>query len=757
MVGETAFKKYIWIALTVFVGLTAFFGYQVMSVRLDYDFDKFFPLEDEETNFFMEFREKFKSENDFLLIAIENESGAFDKEFLQKVDALTTELETVDNVDYVNSITNQEEYFLFQTGATDSKPYIDFDDFDVERDSTRIFKNNELINSLISENGNSIGIYLRHFDYLSKKKSDQLIVDIEALTDKYEFEKIRIGGRTVQQKYYIDKMTYEMIMFVGMSGFLIILFLAIAFKSMWGVIIPQVVIVSAMLWVVGGMGVFGASINIILTVLPTIMFVVSMSNVIHLVSRYLDALRDSESVFDSIKTAVSEVGMATLLTSITTAVGFFSLCFVRIQPIQLFGFVMGCGVLIAFILTFLMLPVLFYLFPGPKHIREKKEGSFWKKHLEKWFGLVMRRKKAIVYISGAVVILSVIGIMQIRTDNFLLDDLRESESLKQDFNFLDENYGGVRPFEMVVLLNDPTRSVWDKEVLQTLDTVEQYLANTYGVNIRNSLVTTMKVAHRSAHAGSKDYYIFPNKKSDIKSYRRNIRLVDQGEFVYTMVDTSETMTRISGSIPDIGNTAITAKNDSLFAFLEGYSLDGALEFKLTGTAHLVDKNLKYLSVSLVKGLGISIIIVAFLIGLIYRSTTILIICMVTNVLPLLFIAGLMGYLGVELKTSTSIIFTIAFGIAVDDTIHFLGKFKHELLKGKGKMYALKRSYLTTGKAMVLTTLILCAGFLLLIFSSFLGTFYLGLMLCITLMVALIADITLLPVLLLMFYKPKSKK
>lgn len=180
-----------------------------------------------------------------------------------------------------------------------------------------------------------------------------------------------------------------------------------------------------------------------------------------------------------------------------------------------------------------------------------------------------------------------------------------------------------------------------------------------------------------------------------------------------------------------------------------------MEFNLTGTPHLIDKHLSYLSVSLVKGLGISVLIVALIIGLIYRSLSIILISIVVNVIPLIFIAGLMGFLGIELKTSTSIIFTIAFGIAVDDTIHFLGKFKHELMKGKSKVYALKRSFLTTGKAMILTTLILCSGFLLLIFSSFLGTFYLGLLLCIALFVALIADLTILPVLLLLFYKEKK--
>jgi predicted RND superfamily exporter protein len=154
---------------------------------------------------------------------------------------------------------------------------------------------------------------------------------------------------------------------------------------------------------------------------------------------------------------------------------------------------------------------------------------------------------------------------------------------------------------------------------------------------------------------------------------------------------------------------------------------------------------------------VSILIVALLVGIIYRSVSILLISIVPNLVPLVFIAGVMGYLGVELKISTAIIFTIAFGIAVDDTIHLLGKFKYELMKGRSKMYALKRSYMTTGKAMILTTLILCSGFALLVFSSFLGTFYLGVMLCLALFVALIADLTLLPVLIFLFYHPKKGK
>lgn len=756
MVGEKAFKKYIWVVLIVFLGLTGFFGSQIRHVGFDYDFEKFFPINDEETSFFFEHRGKFESDNDFLLIAVERKQGIFDQKFLKEFNDFTLKAGKLEYVTFTTSITTMEEQFVFPGGGSSSKPYVNFDDFDRERDSARIYKNVELINSFIAEDGKSACIFLRHQDFISKKKSDSIINQLEDLQKNYSFEKVRIAGRTIGQKYYIDKMSTEMIMFVGLSAFLIILFLLLAFRSGWGIILPQIVLAVGIVWLVGLMGFFREPINIILTILPSIMFVVSMSDVVHLVSRYLDALRTEDSVFEAIKLSVKEVGVATLLTSITTSVGFFSLYFVQVQPIQVFGVVMGSGVLIAFLLTFMIMPVLFYLFPGPKYVRKKKDDHFWKKHLHNWFTVVINRPKTIFVIGGVVVAVSIIGMMRIETNNYLMDDLRADEPLKVDFDYLDAHYGGVRPFELAVSVVDTSKTVWDKEFLQQVDSVEQYLTDVYGVTIKTSLVSMLKVMNRSSHAGNVDYYELPTSKRKLKSHRRGLRIVGQGEFIKTIVDSTEKTMRISGTLPDYGNVKVTERNVALKKVLREKEKTGLAKYQITGTAHLFDKNISYLSTSLVKGLGISIIIVAFIIGFVYRSISILILSIIPNVLPLLIIAGIMGYIGVELKTSTSIIFTIAFGIAVDDTIHFLGKFKYELMKGKGKLYALKRSYMTTGKAMILTTFILCAGFLLLAFSSFLGTYYMGLLLCITLFAALIADLTLLPALLLVFYRHKKR-
>lgn len=757
MVGRINLKKVAVPVLLIFAILTGFLAYNLTKVRFDYDFEKFFPLHDPETAFFFDHRAKFESDNDYLLIAIANEGGIFQTDFLKDIDAYTRDLKKVNRVEAVVSITEMQEQGFDPNGINWQRPYVNFEEHNWQRDSTRIFNSKELINTLVAADGGSVCVFIKHEEYISKKKSDELIEAVNAVTNRFDFDRVYISGRTVGQNYYIKKMNFEMLLYVALSAVLIVIFLFIAFRSLWGILIPQVVLLSTIVWIVGIMGLLDEPINIILTTLPSVMFVVAMSDVIHLVSRYLDALRTDPDRVNAIRTAIREVGLATLLTSVTTSVGFFSLYFVNVEPIRKYGLVLGSGVLIAFILTFLILPVLFYLFPGPKFIHKQKDGHFWKRYLEKWFGIILKKRKMVLVVTALIVGVGLYGLFQVRADNYLMDDMRATDPTKEQFNFIDAHYGGIRPFELAVTLKDTTRSLWDKDILHELDTVEQYIEQQYGAEVKQSLVQTIKVMNRGSHAGLPDYYELPDKKSKLRSFRQKIKLAGQGKIYRLLVDSTGYVTRISGAVGDIGNQALQKKNKAFYAFLESRGTDDILEYKLTGTAHLLDKNMSYLSSSLVRGLLISIGIVALIMGLIYRSFSMLIISIIPNIIPLIMVAGIMGYFGINLKTSTAIIFTIAFGIAVDDTIHLLGKFKFELMKGKTKMYALKRSYLTTGKAMILTTLILCSGFLLLMISSFLGTFYMGLLLSLTLLFALVLDLTLLPVLLLLFYHPKVKE
>ena len=197
------------------------------------------------------------------------------------------------------------------------------------------------------------------------------------------------------------------------------------------------------------------------------------------------------------------------------------------------------------------------------------------------------------------------------------------------------------------------------------------------------------------------------------------------------------------------------RNARLEQFIRSNVDSSLVALKITGTSLLIDKNNQYLTQNMMEGLGIAFLVIAVIVALLFRSLRMIIIVLIPNVIPLIVVAAIMGYFGITLKLSTSIIFTIAFGIAVDDTIHFISKLKLELDKGKSLLYALKRTYISTGKAIIVTTIILAGGFLTLILSSFGGTYYTGLLVSLTLVLAVLADLTLLPALLIMFFK-KSK-
>ncbi|MBI2257443.1 MAG: MMPL family transporter [Flavobacteriia bacterium] len=756
MVVRKIIEKYSKLILIIVLLLTILFGYFVPKISFDYDFEKFFPSKDEDTKFYFKHREIYQSDNDFLLIAIENSKGVFSIPFLNKVEKLRNEISKLKYVTFVRSITSENELFLLTGGAIGKKPYYSKSSDMLKSDSTRIYQHKEIVNNLISKDGKSLCLFIKHQDFLPGVKSKILINKIIEIDKKFSFEKTRIAGRTIGQKYYIEKMTFELMLFVSISMILVVLFLWIAFRSLWGILLPQIAIVISLLLILGGMSILNIPINIILSMLPTIIFVVGMSDVIHIVSKFLDALREGQTKIDAIIYTIKEVGFATLLTSLTTAIGFYTLIYINLQPIQSFGKVIGTSVLLTFVITIVFLPVVFYIFPTPKKITQKNHIPLWTKWLRKMFLVILYKRKMILYLFGFITMFFLIFVFQIETNNYMMDDLKDSEPIKKDFAYLDQHYGGVRPLELAIKIKGE-QDCWDLNVLREAEKLENYLEKYYKAKINLSLVSYLKVLNQSAHSGQQEYYKLPSTEREIKRFRRPIKLAEKGKLFKIIVDSTQKNMRISASIGDLGNNKVKELNNKFLRYIKKNIDHSLIKIKITGTAHLLDKNMSYLSGSLMQGILVSILIITFLMGIVYQSFSMVIISLIPNLIPLVVLGGLMGLMDIHLRVSTSIIFTIAFGIAVDDTIHFLSKFRIELAKGKSKLLALKSTFLTTGKAMILTTLILCSGFLMLLFSGFLGTFIMGLMISITLFVALLADLFLLPVLLLLFYHPKSSK
>lgn len=747
--SESGFKNVIRLFFLVSIGLTLLFALGLTNLKVDYDFEKFFPQDSEETTFFLNYREEFDSDNDYMLLAVRNEGGVFDYEFLSQIDSLTHQLERLELVQFSASLTNQYNYAKAPFGFEIFEiPYIDFEKKKGEKDSIKIFQNEELIGRLIDERAEVVNIYIKHQNYLSKAKCDILLSQVQELIDQYDFDETHLAGRAVGQAFYVKQMEKELLVFFLVSAVLVVLFLFIAFKSFQGIFFPLIIVLSSMVWIFGFMGLIQEPLNILLTILPTIMFVVSMSDVIHFVSRYIDEKRTGEGSVRALKISIREVGLATFLTSFTTSIGFFSLILVKVEPVAEFGVYTGIGVILAFLSTYGMLPFFLILSTRIDGRSKKQKSGFWDRYLRRFFLMVLKRRVWIYGLSSLSLVISFLGITKIDRNHFILDDISKNSIVKRDALFFDENFGGVRPFELAVTLGDQVDSLMDIRVLREMEKIENYLKEDFGVGRINSLVTVFKTLNRINHGASPKYFKLPESNKQIAGYQKKFLTRKSMDLSRNLISKDRKTTRITGNIGDLGSEIIAAKNKRFLDFVNEEIDPGIIHVRITGTAHLLDENMKTLSDSITFGLIIAVLIVSVIMALLYKSIKIVLISIIPNIIPLIMIAGFMGFFGIQFKITTAIIFTIAFGICVDDTIHFLSKFNLELKKGKGLLYALKRTYLATGKAIILTSLILCSGFLMLIFSDFSGTFYTGILITIALFFAVIADLTILPVLLL---------
>ncbi|MFK8045382.1 MAG: RND family transporter [Crocinitomicaceae bacterium] len=735
--------------------ITIFLIYSLTNLKFDYDFTAFYAKSDSDTEFFNEHQNRFGTDNDFVFLSVENNSGVFNTEFLSKTKSFVEDIAQDSLVINVSSLITLFEYVKTPFSRVAIKaPYLSIcDTCDYSQDSMRIFSRPEIQAFFINKPATGLMIKIDHEQRLSKERCDLLKTSIENGLEKYGITEYHLAGRAIGQSYYIDIMKFETLFFIGLSFILIIAFLYFAFKSWWGIWLPMIIVTASMLWIIGFMGAISQPINIVLTVLPSIMFVVAMSDVIHLVSKYIDELRAGKSQNEAVKTAYKEVGFATLLTSVTTAIGFLSLLTVPMGAIRVFGIFTAIGVLFAFILAYTVLPSLLVLVKPPKLAEKAITSNFWYKTMHRTFLLLIRHKGKILIGFVGLILIGIVGFRKVETNYFLLEDLKKENFMRQQFDYFDDTYMGLRPFEISVELKDTSKTIFDYNVLSSINKVDSFLIADFGLAQTFSLASALKIANRTEHGGQASYYKFPNKADTKKFIKLFIKMGDKSG-LNQFVDSSGHFTRISSTLGDIGKQAADIKTERLTKFISSSIDSNLVDFRLTGTGYVLDKNMTSISTNLTYGLLLAILIVSLLMGLLYRNLKMVLIAIVPNVLPLLFLAAILGFAGIDLKVSTSIIFTIAFGIAVDDTIHFMSKFKLELNKGRTNLYALKRTYLSTGRAIILTSLIICAGFLLLLFSDFLGTFYIGLLISLTLIFAVIADLILLPVLILFFYGKK---
>ncbi|MBX2973501.1 MAG: MMPL family transporter, partial [Flavobacteriales bacterium] len=691
---------------------------------------------------------RFGHDNDFLLFGIEREQGVFDSELLTRVDTLAARLTRVPRVTKVLSPTRLTEPVITPVGVFDTPCLRYWNDSLIPIDSARIWNDPRIRDHFFADDAKAMLVVLNAEPNLSKAKCDTLLKHVRAALESCGMADTRIVGRIVGQDHYIGTMVKEMIFFLTASILLLAVFLWIGFRSRLGVIVPIAVVGLAILWQLGLMTALGKPIGILTMLLPTILFVVGMSDVVHILECYLDEIRAGVPRIRAIANTYAEVGLATFLTAITSGIGFATLGTANIPPLQEFGLYTALGVLLTFLLAFTMLPALLVLTDPQKLLPVAMRASPWNSRLPVVFQWTIRNRRRIMLAFTGIVVLGAWGASRIRVNNYLLEDLPANDPVKQGFVWFEETFGGVRPFEMAITLADggTATSVWDLDVLKRIERVQHYVDTAYGVDGIMSPVTMMYSMNKAFNGGDRSFYRLPDDSAECARLAKRMHLAGR-DVIGGIVSADGRSARLTGRTVDEGGFIHKGKNEALRAFIAAND-DRGLLMQQTGMAYLIDRNNETLSTQLVRGMGLAVVLTALIMLWFFRDWRMVFVALVPNLVPLVFIAGVMGFFSVDLKVSTAIIFSISFGIAEDDTIHMLAALRHHLRNGLSPAYALKRTYLRTGKAVTVTTLMLLSGFITLIFSDFASVFYMGVLITLTLAFAFVAELLLLPVLVM---------
>lgn len=740
-----------WTALFVLALISVCAGIAMRNVRVDYDFEKFFPNNDPELDRYLEFRERFGHDNDFLLFGIEREDGVFDRELLTRVDTLAARLSRLRRVTKVLSPTRMSEPVITPVGAFET-PYLRFwNDTLIPIDSARIWNDPRIKDYFFTDDAKAMLVVLNAEPNLSKAKCDTLLKDVRGTLDGNGMSDVRIVGRIVGQDHYIHTMVKETLFFITASILLLAVFLWIGFRSRLGVIVPIAVVGLAILWQIGLMTALGKPIGILTMLLPTILFVVGMSDVVHILECYLDEIRAGVPRIRAIANTYAEVGLPTLLTAITSAIGFATLGTANIPPLQEFGLYTAFGVLLTFALAFTMLPALLVLTDPNKLLPASNRVSPWSTRLPLLFQWTIRNRRTIMVVFTGIVLVSAWGSSRIKVNNYLLEDLPNNDPLKQGFVWFEERFGGVRPFEMQIAVEEG-RTVWDLDVLRRIERVQHYVDTGYHVSGIISPVTLMCSMNKAFNGGDRSFYRLPDDSMECARMAKRMRLLGK-ELIGGIVSADGRSARLSGRLVDEGGYIHKRKNAQLDAFIAA-NVGKVLRMEQTGMAYLIDRNNETLSAQLMRGMGLAVLLTALIMLWFFRDWRMVFVALIPNLVPLVFIAGVMGFVGIDLKVSTAIIFSIAFGIAEDDTIHMLAALRQHLRRGLSPAYALKRTYLRTGKAVTVTSLMLLSGFITLIFSDFASVYYMGVLITLTLAFAFVAELLLLPALVMALVRRK---
>jgi len=751
--------------LLFIAAVTALMGFYALKVEVRYDFASLLPEDDADLMAYIDFKEQFGEDGAMMVIGI-HQPEMFTLDVFNAWYDLGQELKELEGIDQVISVAR-----CMNIMRNDSLKRFDFVPVvrtrpasQAELDSIRLVLQGLPFYKNVLWNPDSMSFVLAVTmspDYLDSKKRIVLSERVSTVARSYEQRlgaEVHLSGLPFIRSFIAKLVQGELRLFILLGGVVAGLIMLLFFRSFKVVFFSLLVVAIAVVWGFGIISMLGYRLSILTGLIPPVLIVLGIANCIFLLNKYHSEFRAHGNKIKALQRMVRKVGNATLLTNATTATGFVTFAILESAVMREFGIVAALSIMGVFLVSLLLIPVVFSYLPSPKgrHIRHLDRRTS-RVFVTRIIQIVQSHRSKIYGVTFLMLAVATFGITKVRTTGNLVDDLPEEHQVMTDLRWFERQFGGVMPFEVRIDALKPDRAV-SAATLMRIDRLQDTLA-TYPEFARPvSMVEVIKFIKQGYYGGMDSKYGLPNN-----SERGFILSYNQGEeegtgLLHTFIDSARQVTRLSVQMQDVGTEEmarllkeIRPKVDSIFP-QERYDV------LLTGTSVVFLKGTEYLVRNLFMSLGIAIAIIALIMLRMFRSWRMVLVSLVPNLFPLVITAALMGYFGITIKPSTILVFSIALGISVDDTIHFLAKYRQELeVTGWSIRKSVMKALREVGVSMIYTSVVLFFGFIIFTASAFGGTQALGLLVGITLFVAMFSNLLILPALLLTFERSLTTK
>jgi len=745
--------------------ITVVFGFYATKVKMTYDYAKVIPKDDPDFVEYIKFKETFGEDGNILVIGVKSED-LFKLDFLNDWYKLSKELEARPGVEKVVSITNT--YTLFRNDSLKAlqikpvltKPLAN----QAEADSFQTFLRSLKIYDGLLYNADSnvtlIAVTLKKKE-LDSKARIPLVNDIEtranAFGKKYN-TKMHFSGLPYVRTIMSSKVADEIKIFTFLSILITAIFIFIFFRFLSAVLLSLVVVTVGVVATLGCLAMLDYKITMLTGILPPLMVIIGVQNCIYLLNVYHQEYTLHGNKMKALTRLISKNGLPLFLTNVTTAVGFMVFSFSGSAMLDQFSVVSGIIIMLVYVVSLVFIPIVYSYLPPPKNKHTKHlDAKRLNKVLDYCNFLIYNKRKSIYIVTIVLVVVSLIGSFKVKNLGYVVDDLPETDPVFMDLKFFERNLKGTLPFE--ISIDTKTKDgVKDYVTLQKINRLEKELYKIPEFSKPMSVVDVLKFANQGMHDGDERYFMVPNviDISNIVDYLPKQEY--SKSLIKSMVDSNYQVARISVQMADIGSqkmkvftNIVQAKIDSIFP-KEDYKV------KITGTSAIFLKGNDYLIENLIQSMIAALLIISIMMAFLFFSWRMVLISLIPNLIPLIMTFGIMGFFGIRLKPSTIIIFSIAYGIVVDFTIHYLAKYRNSLKKHNWDMrIAITESVNDAGPSIIYTAVALFGGFIIFAASNFGGTVALGVLTSLALIFGMFMNLILLPSILLSLEKRINAK